>query len=326
MGLRSMQQNLQKQNEQESSLITDLTEANSILQQQLQEKQQEISNLQQENNNLTDKLAEAYKRIEKLANSDLELAKAQQLRQSAEENLEKSRSLMSNAKNLQQQNEQQSRHLQSREQKLKEQQTQLREKESSLQSLIEDAKKQAEADAAAALADGWKELEKAKDKANKEADDNRQQAEDLKAEAQKELESTKKITAEAQEKGYHDTVSTYRLAIYAMMLFCVVLGLVEIYKHWYIFEVYYNWCIEFNAAYGNVAAAGVAVSILGAFAGAYFLPIQDDDGQYLGLTIRLILLVLLFALADTIKADNAAKILLASCLVVGLIRWRMPKQ
>lgn len=331
MGLRSMQQALQQSRQQESNLTEQLTTAleaskadNSSLQQALQEKQQELSNLQTENSNLTNKLADAYKRIEKLANSDLELEKAQQLRQSANEDLESSKQLMREQESLKQQNEQKSKDLQSREQQLKKQQIQLEEQQKNLAATIGACKKQAETDAAAALADGWKELDNSKKAAEKEQEEARQHIEELKEEVQRELAAAQNATAEAAKKGYREVVSNYTLVMRCMIFFCGIFGLSEVIKHRYIFGVYGDGYIWLISHIGFIPAFVVGVAAVGIFAVTYFAPwgdYCDRQEYYLGLSMRLLLLICLYTMADAVADTTAAIVIYMSCIVVGILRW-----
>lgn len=323
MGLKKMQEDLQKKKEQESNLITDLTEAleqskteNNQLQQQLQDRDSENSSLKAE-------LTTAYKQIQALSSSDLQLRQAQQLKASAAADLENSRQLLKEQKSLQQLNKQKEKELTSKKEQLEKQKKELKEKESSLQKTIEDAKKQAETDAKAALADGWNKLDKAKKAAEKEQDDERQQAENLKEEVQRELDAAKKATSEAAEKGYQDAMSNYKMVIRFVLIFAAFLGLIEMVKHWYIINLYYDWYIDFNDSYGLFAAAGVATAAVVIFSISYFAVWSACDSQeyYLGLSIRLMLLVWLFAAANAVPANAAAIIIYLSCVVVGIVRW-----
>lgn len=317
MGLRSMQQNLQQQKGQESRLIEQLTTAleqskadNNQLQQQLQEQQQE-------NNNLTDKLAEAYKRIEALANSDLELEKAQQLKASASADLETSKQLMK-------EQEQKSADLQNREQLLKKQQKQLKDQEKNLAATIGAYKKQAQNDAKAELADGWKELNNSKEAAEKEREDARQHIKDLKEEAQRELAAAQNATAEAAKKGYREVVSNYTLVMRCIIFFCGIFGLSEVIKHRYIFDVYIDWGAYLIIHIGFVPALAVIAAAVGLFAVTYFAPWGDycnKQEYYLGLSMRLLLLICLYTMADAVADTTAAIVIYMSCIVVGILRW-----
>lgn len=324
MGLRSMQQNLQQQKGQESSLIEQLTIAleqskadNNQLQQQLQEQQQE-------NNNLTDKLVEAYKRIEALANSDLELEKAQQLKASASADLENSKQLLKKQESLLQQNEQKSKDLQNREQLLKKQQLQLKDQEKNLAATIGAYKKQAQNDAKAELADGWKELKNSKEAAEKEREDARQHIKDLKEEAQRELAAAQNATAEAAKKGYREVVSNYTLVMRCIIFFCGIFGLSEVIKHRYIFGVYGDWYIWLISHIGFIPAFVVGVAAVWIFAVTYFAPwgdYCDKQEYYLGLAMRLMILICLYTMADAVTDTTAAIVIYMSCIVVGILRW-----
>lgn len=324
MGLRSMQQSLQQQQEQESSLIEQLTTAldqtkakNSSLQQALQEKQQELSSLKQE-------LAQAYKKIEALNNSDLELKKAEQLRQSASADLENSKQLLTKQESLKQKNKQRSADLQTREQLLLKQQLQLKDQEKNLAATIGACRQQAEADAAAALADGWKELEDSKKAADKELAEARQHIKDLKEEAQRELAAAKNATAEAAKKGYREVVSNYTLVMRCMIFFCGIFGLSEVIKHRYIFGVYGDGYIWLISHIGFIPAFVVGVAAIGIFAVTYFAPwgdYCDRQEYYLGLSMRLLLLICLYTMADAVADTTAAIVIYMSCIVVGILRW-----
>lgn len=186
---------------------------------------------------------------------------------------------------------------------------------------------QAKDDASAELAGGWQKLKDAQEAAEKEQAKAIQQAEDLKAAAQRELESAQKATSEAQEKGYQETMSTYTLAIRLVLVFAVILGLIEVIKNWYIIGMYYYCYTEFRDAYGSFAATAVAVPAVVIFAGAYFAPWSNCDRHeyYFGLSIRLILLVWLFATADAVSIKTALITIYLSCFVVGLCRWMLNK-
>ena len=324
MGLRQMQQDLQQSRQQESSLITDLTTAldqtkakNSSLQQALQEKQQELSSLKQE-------LAQAYKKIEALNNSDLELKKAEQLRQSASADLENSKQLLTKQESLKQKNKQKSADLQTREQLLLKQQLQLKDQEKNLAATIGACRQQAEVDAAAALADGWKELEDSKKAADKELVAARQQAEKLKEAAQRELAEAQNAKAAAATKGYRDAVSNYALVIRAVIIYCAIFGLSEVIKHRYIFGVYGDGYIWLISHIGVIPAFVVGVATVGIFAVTYFAPWGDycnKQEYYLGLAMRLMVLICLYTMADAVADTTAAIVIYMSCIVVGILRW-----
>ena len=318
MGLRQMQQDLQQNRQQESSLITDLTTAldqtkakNSSLQQALQEKQQELSSLKQE-------LAQAYKKIEALNNSDLELKKAEQLRQSASADLENSKQLLTKQESLKQKNKQRSADLQTREQLL------LKDQEKNLAATIGAYKKQAQNDAKAELADGWKELNNSKEAAEKEREDARQHIKDLKEEAQRELAAAQNATAEAAKKGYREVVSNYTLVMRCIIFFCGIFGLSEVIKHRYIFDVYIDWGAYLIIHIGFVPALAVIAAAVGLFAVTYFAPWGDycnKQEYYLGLSMRLLLLICLYTMADAVADTTAAIVIYMSCIVVGILRW-----
>lgn len=324
MGLRSMQQSLQQQQEQESSLIEQLTTAldqtkakNSSLQQALQEKQQELNSLKQE-------LAQAYKKIEALNNSDLELKKAEQLRQSASADLENSKQLLTKQESLKQKNKQRSADLQTREQLLLKQQLQLKDQEKNLAATIGACRQQAEADAAAALADGWKELEDSKKAADKELAEARQHIKDLKEEAQRELAAAQNATAEAAKNGYREVVSNYTLVMRCIIFFCGIFGLSEVIKHRYIFGVYGDWYIWLISHIGFIPAFVVGVAAVWIFAVTYFAPwgdYCDKQEYYLGLAMRLMILICLYTMADAVTDTTAAIVIYMSCIVVGILRW-----
>lgn len=324
MGLRQMQQDLQQQKGQESNLIEQLTTTleaskaeNSSLQQALQEKQQELSSLKQE-------LAQAYKKIEALNNSDLELTKAEQLRQNASADLETSKQLMREQEISKQQNEQKSADLQNREQLLKKQQKQLEEQEKNLVATIGVCKKQARDDAKAELADGWKELEAAKKEADKELAAARQHIKDLKEEAQRELAAAQNATAEAAKKGYREVVSNYALVMRCIIFFCGFFGLSEVIKHRYIFGVYADWYTWLISRIGFVPAFVVGVAAVGIFVTTYLAPwgdYCDKQEYYLGLAMRLMILICLYTMADTVADTTAASIIYLSCIIVGIVRW-----
>lgn len=328
MGLRSKQDNLEQSRQQQTSWIEQLTEA-------LEQSKADNKQLQQENSNLTDELAEVYKKIRALNNSDLELKKAQQLKQSAEEQIEISKQLMRDAEQQKQQNKQKEKELQTSRETLEKQQNQLKEKESSLQKTIEDVKKQAQDDAAAALADGWQKLEDSQKAAKKEQDDERQRIEALKKSAQREFESAQNAKKEAQERGYKESLNNYTMVIRLVIIFAGFLGLIELIKHWYIINLYYDWYVNITAAYGIFAAAAVAVAAVGIFAGAYFMPWSECDKYeyYLGLAIRLMLLIWLFAMADNInavfssdKGIAAAVAVIILSVVIAVFRWLINKK
>ena len=324
MGLRSMQQNLQQQKGQESSLIEQLTTAleqskadNNQLQQQLQEQQQE-------NNNLTDKLVEAYKRIEALANSDLQLQKAQLLEQSANAQKENTEKLMKEQEQLQKDNEQKSADLQNREQLLKKQQKQLEEQQKNLAATIGACRQQAEADAAAALADGWKELEDSKKAVDKELAAAHQYIKDLKEEAQRELAAAQNATEKAAAKGYHNAVSNYAIVIRFMIFFCGIFALSEVIKHRYIMGVYADWYTWLISRIGFVPAFAVGMGTVGIFVTTYLAPWGDycnKQEYYLGLAMRLMVLIWLYTMADAVADTTAAVVIYMSCIVVGILRW-----
>lgn len=328
MGLRQMQQDLQQSRQQESSLITELTTTleaskaeNSSLQQALQEKQQELSSLKQE-------LAQAYKKIEALNNSDLELTKAEQLRQSASADLESSKQLLKKQESLKQQNEQKSADLQNREQLLKKQQKQLEEQEKNLAATIGACRQQAEADAAAALADGWKELEDSKKAADKELAAAHQYIKDLKEEAQRELAAAQTATEKAAAKGYRNAVSNYALVIRFMIFFCGIFGLSEVIKHRYILGVYADWYTWLISRIGFVPAFAVGVGTVGIFVTTYLVPwgdYCDKQEYYLGLAMRLMVLIWLYTMADAVADTTAAVIIYMSCVVVGILRWMVSR-
>lgn len=310
MGLRSMQQNLQQQKGQESSLIEQLTTA--------------LEQSKAENSNLTSKLAEAYKRIEKLANSDLQLQKAQLLEQSANAQKENAEKLMKEQEQLQKDNEQKSADLQNREQLLKKQQKQLEEQEKNLAVTIGACRQQAEANAAAALADGWKELEDSKKAADKELAAARQQAEKLKEAAQRELAEAQNAKTTAATKGYHEAVSNYALVIRGVMIYCAIFGLSEVIKHRYIFGVYGDWYIWLISHIGFIPAFVVGVAAVWIFAVTYFAPwgdYCDKQEYYLGLAMRLMILICLYTMADAVTDTTAAIVIYMSCIVVGILRW-----
>ena len=303
MGLKSMQQDLQQSREQESSLITDLTTA--------------LEQTKAENSNLTNKLAEAYKRIEKLANSDLQLQKAQLLEQSANAQKE-------NAEKLMKDNEQKSADLQNREQLLKKQQKQLEEQEKNLATTIGAYKTQAQIDAKAELADGWKELEDSKKEAEKEREEARQHIKDLKEEAQRELAAAQTATEKAAAKGYHNAVSNYALVIRFMIFFCGIFGLSEVIKHRYILGVYADWYTWLISRIGFVPAFAVGMGTVGIFVTTYLAPWGDycnKQEYYLGLAMRLMVLIWLYTMADAVADTTAAVVIYMSCIVVGILRW-----
>ena len=297
MGLKSMQQDLQQSRQQESSLITDLTTA--------------LEQTKAENSNLTNKLAEAYKRIEKLANSDLQLQKAQLLEQSA---------------NAQKENAEKSADLQNREQLLKKQQKQLKDQEKNLAAMFGAYRTQAQIDAKAELADGWKELEDSKKEADKELAATRQHIKDLKEEAQRELAAAQNATAEAAKKGYREVVSNYALVVRCMIFFCGIFGLSEVIKHRYIFGVYGDWYIWLISHIGFIPAFVVGVAAVWIFAVTYFAPwgdYCDKQEYYLGLAMRLMILICLYTMADAVTDTTAAIVIYMSCIVVGILRWML---
>lgn len=328
MGLRQMQQDLQQSKQQESSLIEQLTTAleqtkaeNSNLQQQLQEKQQELSSLKQE-------LAQAYKKIEALNNSDLELTKAEQLRQSASAELESSRLQLKKQEHLKQQNEQKSKDLQNREQLLLKQQKQLEEQEKNLAKTIGAYKTQAQIDAKAELADGWQMLEDSKKAADKELAAARQQAEGIKEEAQRELAAAQNAKAAAATKGYRDAVSNYAIVIRGVIIYCAIFGLSEVIKHRYIFGLYVDWYTWLISRIGFVPAFAVGVAAVGIFVTTYLAPWGDycnKQEYYLGLAMRLMLLICLYTMADAVADTTAAIVIYTSCIVVGILRWMICK-
>lgn len=310
MGLKSMQQDLQQSREQESSLITDLTTA--------------LEQTKAENSNLTNKLAEAYKRIEKLANSDLQLQKAQLLEQSANAQKENAEKLMKEQEQLQKDNEQKSADLQNREQLLKKQQKQLEEQEKNLATTIGAYKTQAQIDAKAELADGWKELEDSKKEAEKEREEARQHIKDLKEEAQRELAAAQTATEKAAAKGYHNAVSNYALVIRFMIFFCGIFGLSEVIKHRYILGVYADWYTWLISRIGFVPAFAVGMGTVGIFVTTYLAPWGDycnKQEYYLGLAMRLMVLIWLYTMADAVADTTAAVVIYMSCIVVGILRW-----
>lgn len=324
MNLNKIVEEKEQSKQQDSSLMEELTTAldqtkakNSSLQQALQEKQQELSSLKQE-------LAQAYKKIEALNNSDLELKKAEQLRQSASADLENSKQLLTKQESLKQKNKQRSADLQTREQLLLKQQLQLKDQEKNLAATIGACRQQAEADAAAALADGWKELEDSKKAADKELAEARQQAEKLKEAAQRELAEAQNAKAAAATKGYRDAVSNYALVIRGVIIYCAIFGLSEVIKHRYIFGVYgdgYIWLINHI---GFIPAFVVGVAAVGIFAVTYFAPWGDycnKQEYYLGLSMRLLLLICLYTMADAVADTTAAIVIYMSCIVVGILRW-----
>jgi len=324
MNLNKIVEEKEQSKQQDSSLMEELTTAldqtkakNSSLQQALQEKQQELSSLKQE-------LAQAYKKIEALNNSDLELKKAEQLRQSASADLENSKQLLTKQESLKQKNKQKSADLQTREQQLLKQLLLLKDQEKNLAATIGACRQQAEADAAAALADGWKELEDSKKATDKELAAARQQAEKLKEAAQRELAEAQNAKAAAATKGYHDAVSNYALVIRAVIIYCAIFGLSEVIKHRYIFGVYGDGYIWLISHIGFIPAFVVGVAAVGIFAVTYFAPWGDycnKQEYYLGLAMRLMVLICLYTMADAVADTTAAIVIYMSCIVVGILRW-----
>ena len=310
MNLNKIVEEKEQSKQQDSSLITELTTA--------------LEQTKAENSNLTNKLTEAYKRIEKLANSDLQLQKAQLLEQSANAQKENAEKLMKEQEQLQKDNEQKSADLQNREQLLKKQQKQLEEQEKNLAVTIGACRQQAEANAAAALADGWKELEASKKAADKELAAARQQAEKLKEAAQRELAEAQNAKTTAATKGYHEAVSNYALVIRGVIIYCAIFGLSEVIKHRYIFGVYGDWYIWLISHIGFIPAFVVGVAAVWIFAVTYFAPwgdYCDKQEYYLGLAMRLMILICLYTMADAVTDTTAAIVIYMSCIVVGILRW-----
>lgn len=200
---------------------------------------------------------------------------------------------------------------------------QLKEQEKNLAATIGAYKKQAETDAATALADGWKELDNSKKEADKELAAARQHIEDLKEEVQMELATAQNATTEAAKKGYREVVSNYALVVRCMIFFCSIFGLSEVIKHRYIFDVYIDWGAYLIIHIGFVPALAVIAAAVGLFVVAYFAQWSDCDKQeyYLGLAMRLTLLILLYTMADAVADTTAAIIIYLSCIVVGIVRW-----
>lgn len=206
---------------------------------------------------------------------------------------------------------------------LKKQQKQLEEQEKNLAATIGAYKTQAQIDAKAELADGWKELENSKKEAEKEREEARQHIKDLKEEAQRELAAAQNATAEAAKKGYREVVSNYALVVRCMIFFCSIFGLSEVIKHRYIFGVYADWYAWLISHIGFIPAFAVGVVIVGIFAVTYFAQWNDCDKQeyYFGLAMRLLLLICLYTMADAVADTTAAIVIYMSCIVVGILRW-----
>lgn len=187
---------------------------------------------------------------------------------------------------------------------------------------------QARDDAKAELTDGWKELEAAKKEADKELAAAHQHIEDLKKEAQKELNEAQNAKAAAATKGYHDAVSNYALVIRGVIIYCVIFGLSEVIKHRYIFGLYVDWYTWLISRIGFVPAFAVGVGVVGIFAVTYFAPwgdYCDKQEYYLGLSMRLMLLICLYTIADDFADTTAAIIIYLSCIIVGIVRWMICK-
>jgi hypothetical protein len=185
-------------------------------------------------------------------------------------------------------------------------------------------KTQAQIDAKAELADGWKELEDSKKEADKELAAARQHIKDLKEEAQRELAAAQNATAEAAKKGYREVVSNYALVVRCMIFFCGIFGLSEVIKHRYIFGVYADWYAWLISHIGFIPAFTVGVAAVGFFAVTYFSPWGDycnKQEYYLGLSMRLLLLICLYTMADAVADTTAAIVIYMSCIVVGILRW-----
>jgi hypothetical protein len=167
-------------------------------------------------------------------------------------------------------------------------------------------RQQAEANAAAALADGWKELE------------------DSKKAADKELAEAQNAKTTAATKGYHEAVSNYALVIRGVIIYCAIFGLSEVIKHRYIFGVYGDWYIWLISHIGFIPAFVVGVAAVWIFAVTYFAPwgdYCDKQEYYLGLAMRLMILICLYTMADAVTDTTAAIVIYMSCIVVGILRW-----
>lgn len=171
-------------------------------------------------------------------------------------------------------------------------------------------------------------MEAAKKEADKELAAARQQVEDIKEEVQRELAAAQNATAEAAKKGYHDAASTYTLVIRFVIFYCVIFGLTEVIKHRYIFDVYIDLCTFLIIHIGFVPALTVTAAAVGIFVVVYFAPWGDCDDKeeyYLGLSIRLMLLIWLYTMADAVADTTAAIIIYLSCIIVGIVRWKFHK-
>lgn len=177
------------------------------------------------------------------------------------------------------------------------------------------------------LADGWKELDNSKKAAEKEQEEARQHIEDLKEEAQKELAAAQNATAEAAQNGYREVVSNYALVMRFVIFYCAILGLLEIIKHRYIFDVYSDWSAYLIIHIGFVPALAVIAAAVGLFVATYFAPWGDCDKQeyYLGLAMRLMILICLYTMADAVADTTAAIIIYLSSIVIGIVRWMIRK-
>lgn len=166
-------------------------------------------------------------------------------------------------------------------------------------------------------------LKDSKKEADKELAAARQHIEDLKEEAQRELVAAQNATAEAAKKGYREVISNYAFVVRCMIFFCGIFGLSEVIKHRYIFGVYADWYTWLISHIGFALAFAVGVAAVGIFATTYFAPWSDCNKQeyYLGLAMRLMILILLYTMADAVADTTAAIIIYLSCIVVGIVRW-----